>query len=221
MKYKGAQQGRFALQGTSTTPGSIGECNDVRTGAIRERVVLEVSPDVFDGVEFRGVRRQEDRADATGVAHEILDHLGAVGVEPVPDENHRSGMELAAELPQKRHDPWCVDIVVGVEPEIQLHVVAGGGHAQSGDGGDFLMVSSALVENRGLPPGTPTAPHQGRHEKAGFVEENEVGLQACGVFFTRGQSCLTHRWMCASSRSTARRAGFCGLKPSPCNKRPT
>ena len=39
-----------------------------------------------------------------------------------------------------------------------------------------------------------------------------------GIMFTRGQSDLTQVAMAVSSRSMARRVGFCGLQPKACNR---
>jgi hypothetical protein len=41
------------------------------------------------------------------------------------------------------------------------------------------------------------------------------------VFFTCGQRVRFQRSMRSSSRSNARRSGFCGLNPSWCSSRPT
>ncbi|MDB6105310.1 MAG: hypothetical protein JWO52_5309, partial [Gammaproteobacteria bacterium] len=91
---------------------------------------------------------------------------------------------------------------------------------QRGDGGDLLIVLAPLPKHRGVPAQTPGAAHQGSHEHAGFVEENDGCIQARGVFFTRGQSCSIQAWMRSSSRSKARRVGFCGEKPNPCRPPP-
>lgn len=53
-----------------------------------------------------------------------------------------------------------------------------------------------------------------RHQEAGFVYEDDRRPATCGVFFTEGQSSRTQRRISRSSRSAARRAGFCGLQPS-------
>ena len=64
----------------------------------------------------------------------------------------------------------------------------------------------------------PGKPH--RERKRGFVNEDQPGFQARGVFFTWGQSDLTQVAIAVSSRSRARRVGFCGLQPKARIKRP-
>jgi len=58
---------------------------------VRQWIVFEITPGVFDGIEFRGIRRQQDGVDGAGVVHELLDEPGTMGLEPVPDEDHRVG----------------------------------------------------------------------------------------------------------------------------------
>ncbi len=55
------------------------------------RMVFEIAPGVFDGIEFRGIRRQQDEVDGAGVGHEPLDEPGTMGLEPIPVEDHRVG----------------------------------------------------------------------------------------------------------------------------------
>ena len=92
----------------------------------------------------------------------------------------------------------------------------------SGVMGSFyiLMRTGTLVENRGVAAGRPAAPHQGGHQQPRFVDKHRPCPQARSVFFTRGQASLAQRWMACSSRSMARRAGFCGFQPKLCSKRP-
>ena len=77
-----------------------------------------------------------------------------------------------------------------------------------------------MPEQGRLAAGCPGPPHKRHHQEAAFVEKDESGAYPGGVFFTRGQSALTQRWMAASSRSMARRCGFWGLQPRECKTRP-
>jgi len=140
--------------------------------------------------------------------------------QPVPDQDQR-GTDLPAQLAQEVEDLGCGDIGLGMEAEVQVDLIAAWGHTQSGDDGEPLVAARALGQKRSMAAGRPTSSDKGGHPKAGFVQENEAGSQAGGFFLTRGHSCLTQRWTSASSRSTARRCGFCGLQPRSRRRRPT
>ena len=99
-----------------------------------------------------------------------------------------------------------------MEPEVQVDLIAAGGHAQGSDDGEPLVSARALRQERSMAAVRRASSDKGGHQKAGFVEEDEAGSQAGGFFFTRGRSSLTQRWISASSRSTARRCGFPGLR---------
>lgn len=211
----------LALQGAGVVACRVSQFFGVEASVVGQRILFEIPPGIFDGVQFRCVGRQEDGMNRAGIAQERHNGLGPMGPEPVPDEHDGMRIELLAKLAQERDDQYGVDIGIGVEAKVQLHAVPCRGDTQRGDDGDLPMRTGALVKDRGLAAGTPTAPHQRRHQNPRFVEENEIGLQTRSVFFTRGQSSLTQRWISRSSRSIARRLGFCGLKPNPCSRRPT
>lgn len=199
--------------------GLTGEFVDIEKGRIRQGVVLEVAPQVFDRIELGCVRRQVDGTDMGLRGEERLDDAGTVSLQPIPDQDP-GRIELAVELAQEATDRMGVEIGVGVEPEIQRHRIARGRHTQRADDGNLLVRPCSLLENGRDAARMPGTSHQRRHQQARFVDEYKMSLQARGVFFTRGQSVLAQRLMAASSRSTARRVGFCGLHPMPRSKRP-
>jgi hypothetical protein len=82
-------------------------------------------------------------------------------------------------------------------------------------------VTVAMAQLRRLAAGRPGAAHGGDQEEARFVREDKVGAQPRGVFFTRGQTSRFQRSIARSSRSRARRSGFCGLHPRAWSRRPT
>jgi len=217
---EGTQQVLFALQGATVVTRGVCQRFGIEASVVGQRILFEIPPGVFDGVQFRCVGRQKNGVNGAGVVQECHDGLGPMGLKPVPDEHDGMRVKLLTQLTQERDDQFSVDIGIGVEAKVQMHVIPPRGDTQRGDDGDLLVRTRALDKDRGLTAGVPTAPHQWRHQKPGFVEENEAGPQARSVFFTRGQSSLIHRWMPPSSRSIARRVGFCGLNPSPCSRRP-
>ncbi len=51
----------------------VGQRVGIEAGVVGQRMVFEIVLGVFDGIEFRGIRRQQDRVDGAGVGHEPLD----------------------------------------------------------------------------------------------------------------------------------------------------
>ena len=219
MLEKGSQQGLIALKGTGGLTRIGGERRQIQRRAIGQGIGLGVTPDILDRVQFWGVRRKQDGAHG-GCGVEIAGHgPTAVCFESIPNEQDGS-IELFDELAQKTNEEVAVDVGVGMQPEIAAHAITPGRDGECANRGDLSMRASALMQQRRLPPRGPGSTHQGRHEKARFVEKNQGRLQARSVFFTRGHSSLIQRRISVSSRSTARRSGFCGLHPSRCSNRP-
>ena len=208
----------LVLHGPGGSTRGVGKQVEVQAGAIGERVELEIAPEVFDRIEFGRVRRQQFRAQTRMFADEVLHLTGAVSRQSIPDEYCR-GAQLPIELAQKLDDERRID-VSRVQPEIKMHGVACWRDAQCPDDGDLLVQAVALPEHGRAAARTPAAAHQRRHQQPGFVDEHQPGFQVRSVFFTRGQSTLTQRRMASSSRSMARRVGFCGLQPNPLRSRP-
>ena len=75
------------------------------------------------------------------------------------------------------------------------------------DCGD-TVVAIAVTQNRCLTDRAPGLPDGWDQEKSAFIDEDDMGRQPCGVFFTAGQTVRFHCSMSASFRSSARRSGF-------------
>lgn len=206
------------LHGSTGSTCAVGEDVEIQAGEIGERVELEIAPQVFDRIEFRRVRWEQFRSQARVLADKGLYRTGAVRRQSIPDQDGRR-TQVPIELAQKLNDERRID-VGRVQPEIEMHGVAGRRDTQCPDDGDFLVQAGALVKHGRAAARTPAAAHQRRHQQAGFVDEHQPGFQARSVFFTRGQSTLTQRRIASSSRSAARRSGFCGLQPKPLSSRP-
>src|SRR5579862_1419105 len=186
---------------------------------VGERIGLQPRPEVFDRIELRSVWRQVLQMCRAG-KNALIDELALMGLEAIPDEHDRRA-QLSLQMFEEVQGELGVDVGSRMEPKVQGNPVARGCDAQSGDSGDLLVVLAALMKHRSLSAQAPGAPHQGGHEHAGFVEKDDGCSQACGVFFTRGQSCAIQAWMRSSSRSRERRVGFWGEKPKPCRSRLT
>ena len=94
----------LALQGTAVVAGSVSQLFGVDSRVVGQRILFEVTPGVFDGIQFRCVGRQEDGVNRAGIAQKCHDGLGPMGAEPVPDEHDGMRIELLAKLAQERDD---------------------------------------------------------------------------------------------------------------------
>ena len=219
MSEEGAQQILPTLYGRGGAPGAVGKTGKIDRGVVGERIGFQIGPKVFDGIEFGGIRGQVFQMRRAG-QNAFGDELALVSLEAIPDEDDGSA-QLPLQMLEEIHRTLGIDVGVRTETKVQSDPVTGGRNAQRGNGGDLLIVLAALSKDGGLSSQTPGATHQRCHEHPGFVEEDEGRSQARGVFFTRGQSCSIQAWMRCSSRSRARRVGFCGEKPRPCSSRLT
>jgi len=109
--------------------------------------------------------------------------------------------------------------VIPEEQAIETEAVSLRADGDPRDDGD-AVVGKMVMNNGRLAYGGPGTPHAGGQHEARFVDENQVGAQPRGVFFTCFQVVSFHFWIAASLRSRARRSGFCGLHPSVCMSRP-
>jgi hypothetical protein len=127
--------------------------------------------------------------------------------------------DLAEQMAEKRRDLLALDIVL-VQLAVQRTPEALGADGDAREGRD-AVVRVPVPDDRRLPHRPPRLPDRRDQEEAGFVDEDEVGPQPRGVFFTRGQPECFHAAMAASSRSRARRSGVWWLQPSWCRSFPT
>lgn len=136
----------------------------------------------------------------------------------VPDDDHRTP-QMAKNVPQELSHVVLENVVI-VKAEKQTQTVSARTHGDRGNRGDAIV--TIPMANRRRPASRRPRPANRRdQEKAGFVLEYDVGAQPRSVFFTRGHSSRFHRVISASSRSIARRSGFCGLHPKAWSNRPT
>lgn len=194
---------------------------EFRWREVRERVHLGVAPDQLDGIEFGGVAGQQVGVYAVTMRREPSAHgPAAMGGQPIPDEV--DGPALATrELLEEVQDGLAVVIGIGQQAEGAAYPVAVRRDRECRDRRDLAPRSAALWEDRGPAARRPGAPPERGHQEARFVAEDERRPSTGSVFFTRGHSPCIQRRMASSSRSMARRAGFCGLKPNACSSRPT
>jgi hypothetical protein len=182
------------------------------------QVGLEVIPHAFVGVQLRGVRWEGLQVQPGGAAEQVLHGLAAVDAAVVQQHDEVAG-DLAQQGAEEGCDLVALDIVL-IQLAVQRAVAAPRADGDAGDGRD-AVVRVPVPHDRRLPHRPPRLADRGNQEEARFVDEDEVGPQPCGVFFTRGQPDCFHAAMAPSSRSTARRSGVWWLQPSWCRSLPT
>jgi len=201
---KRAEQVGLALERPHVATRGRRELLEIEEGQIRQRVELQVAPDVLDRVELGRVGGKEFRREL-GVLGQIVVHaIRPVSIEPIPEENHRR-VDLRPELSEKADDTLGVHVRLRVETKVEADVAAIGGDSQGPDGRHLAVGATAVAEPRCFAPRIPGTPQQRRHHQATLVEEREPGVPPRGFFWMRGQSAWTQPWIRASSRSAARR----------------
>lgn len=198
-------------------------CEDVhevglRVGTAVGQPGLQVIPDAFIRVQFRGVRWERDQVQPGGAGEQLLHGFAAMDPAIVQQHDEVAG-DLAQQVAEECRNLFALDIVF-VQLAVQRAVIALRADGDARDGRD-AVVRIPVPHDRGLAHRTPGLPDRRDQEEARFVGEDEVGRQPCGVFFTQGQTERFHSAMAVSSRSTARRSGFWWLQPSWCRSLPT
>jgi len=175
-----------------------------RIGPAVGQTGLEVMPHAFVGVQLRGVGREGLQVQPGGAGEQVLHGLTAVNAAIVQQDDEVAG-DLAQQMAEKRRDFLALNVVL-VQLAVQGAAAAPGADGDARDGRD-AVVRVPVPHDRRLPHRPPRLADRGDQEEARLVDEDEVGPQPCGVFFTRGQTDCFHAAIAASSRSTARRSG--------------
>jgi len=180
---------------------------------------VEDGPDTFVGIELRRIGREAFQVQTRKGSTQGADGLTSVGAAVVPQHNHLFA-QVAQKMPEKLAHLGVLD-VLGVEAVVQPKPMPSGADRQTRDDRDLVAASLPVTTQRRLPLRSPGLAEVGDQEEARFVDEDEVGTQPLGVFFTRGHSSRFQRSISGSLRSIARRVGFWWLQPRLCINRPT
>lgn len=149
---------------------------------------------------------------------EFLNRLAAMNLAVVQQNDQMAG-HLTQQMAKEPLDFFPVNIVF-IQLAVQRAMEALGTDGNARDRGDAIM-TVAMIHDRGLSNGTPCSADRGNQEEARFVNENDMGCQPRGVFFTVGQTDRFHFAMACLSRSMALRSGFWGLQCNWCRSLPT
>lgn len=215
---EGAKQVPRAFYAAGSSAGYSRQRQGIRRRPIRQGILFEVGPQGFDRVEFRGIGREQYAGDVSS-PQRLLHATRPVARQAVPNQQHGPA-QMIGQIAQELDQPGDGHVGVGAQGKIQSHTLASGRHGQRRNTGDLLAGAPALVQHGRPSAGRPTATDQRGQQQAAFIHKDQRSVQAPGVFFTCGQTARTQRRMARSSRSRARRSGFCGLQPKPWSRRP-
>ncbi len=136
---------------------------------------------------------------------QLADGLSTVDATVVPHDNDVAS-EVSKKVPKKDADFVLLD-VLGMQVEVQPEAATVRTDRHRGNGRDAIA-TVVMPEDRCLASRCPGAAHARDQEEACFIEEDDVGTQPRGVFFTRAHSFFFQYSIFCSSRSRARRSGF-------------
>ena len=150
---------------------------------------LEVIPDTFVGIQFGGIGRKAYEVEAAGAKQQFLDWIAAMYLAIVPQDDYVAP-DLMQKVPQEQRRLFAVDVILE-QLAVQGAVEPPRTYGDARDGGD-AVVTVTMAHDRRLTDGAPGLVDTGNQEEAGFVDEDDVGCQPRGVFFTAGQTARFH-----------------------------
>lgn len=183
-------------------------------GRIRPSVChdsLEMVPDSLIRIQFRGVRREWHEVKSLRSAQEFAHRLAPMGIEIV-QKNDQVAADLAQKMAEERRDFFPLDVVL-IKMAVKRASVALMTDSNPGNG-RYAVMTIPMMDERRLAHRAPCLSNRGDQQEARFVEENDMGCQPRGVFFTFGQTVSFHSAIADSLRSTTRRSGFWWLQPN-------
>src|ERR1019366_7717589 len=210
---EGTDQSWSTLHGAQAIASPCFQISEIPSAAVGQLVVLEMPPNVFGGVEFRGVGRELLDLDRALEGFEGLAHQRrAMRGQAVPDDE-QGFADLTAQGVEKLDDLRTLDRP-GKEPEVE---------APEGDPGDDreLMPVEVILQDRGLAARCPSAHPGGPFAQSRLVDEDDDSALFCGVLFRTGQRVCFQRLIADSLRSSARPEGRWQEKPSETRMRHT
>ena len=175
-------------------------------------------PHAFIRVQFRGVRRERLQVQTGGVGKKFPHRITTMNLTVVK-QNDEMAMDLMQQVAEEHRHFFALDIVL-IQLAVQRTMEALRADGDARDGRD-AVVTVPMTHDRRLAHRAPCLTDRRDQEESRFVDEDEMGCQPCGVFFTRGQTDRFHAAITVSSRSTARRSGFWWLQPIWCKSLPT
>ena len=203
---------RFEFHLDEKVGGFIVEVSEVAGEEITAMTVFEMTPELFDGIEFGGVGREPFEREPGEAFQQFADGGAFVHRTVVPDDDNFTG-DLSEEFAEEAGDAGGIEGAVDESLKVQVATKGFRRDGQSGDGGDFFAGAGELAENGATASLRPGAAAEGRELNAGLVDQHHLGVFG-GPFFTiAGHSVFDQAAMRDSSRCEARFAGFCKVNP--------
>jgi hypothetical protein len=166
---------------------------------VGDLMFLEVGPQIFDRVEFRGVSGKLFQPEpSTTFPQHRLDRLAPVDGGTVPDDE-QFARHVAEERLEEFGGPLPVDTPF-VKSEVKVP------EGETRDEREFVPIEG-LAEHRGLAAWRPRAHPVRPGAQSAFVDEDDGAAFAPGFFLRPGQVTRFHCAIAISSRSMARRVG--------------
>jgi len=98
---EGPDKGRSPLAAAQVASGFPPQMDEVAGTEVSQRMVLQMTPDVFRGIEFGGIGRQAGQHELPGALLDIApDGAAAVDGQAIPD-NQELARDLAAQVRQE------------------------------------------------------------------------------------------------------------------------
>lgn len=166
---------------------------------------LEMVPDALVGIEVRRIRRKRNEVKALGPLEKLPNWFPTVDV-PIVEKDEDVSANLAEKMPEEVSSLPALDVVF-VEVAVKCATKSPRTYGDSRNRRDPIM-PLAESETGCLADWAPRLPDGRNQEETGFVDEDDVGAQPCGVFFTRGQTSFFQSSTSSSFRSRARGSGF-------------
>jgi hypothetical protein len=172
-------------------------------------MVLPVTPQVFDRIEFRRIWWEVLDGDlAVQGIQELTDQPTAVRWQPVPDHQQRC-FDIPEKVSEEHNGLFLADRFFE-DLEIKVPDSHAGCHR-------YGLPVEVVLEDGSLTTRRPGATPMGTLAQPAFVDEDDRAPFFGGFFLMPGQALRFHWSMASSLRSTARPAGRCGLQFS-CRK---
>jgi len=170
-------------------------------------MLLPVTPDVLDGVEFRRVGRKIGSGNPTlQTSNVVLHQSAAVSRQTVPHDQQRL-VKVSHQSCKKVHDLFLLD-GPGIDAKVEVPQCEPGSDRKS-------LPIKVVLQDGCLSPGRPGAATMRSLTQSAFVDENEDTPLPARFFFSSGHTFFFQLRICFSSRSRARPSGRCGLQPRP------
>jgi hypothetical protein len=101
MFQAGTKQRLAALKRAAMTASRPRQGLQVIKSFVSQRVRFQVTPDIFDRIQLRCIRREEVRSPCFLSGDVGLNDPRPMSLEPIPNQDHGPA-DMAAQLPEKR-----------------------------------------------------------------------------------------------------------------------